>query len=75
MSSSNTNVQEHQPMLCREEAHTIQAPQANDHLWLTISLMVLCHLMCCNLMGALCLMPALICASLVWLGGYDGWVQ
>ena len=68
ISSQNTNVVELQPMGSQQQPHTIQVvqpPQANDHLWFTIALMVLCFLMCCNATGALCLMPALICASLV----------
>lgn len=48
----------------------VQAPQANDHFYFTVALICAC-LLCGNvtggitLFGAVCLVPALICAAVV----------
>ena len=43
----------------------VPKPQANDHLYLTVALIFLCLLLNCNTLGALCLIPGLICAAVV----------
>ena len=45
--------------------HMVQRLQANDHFYLTAVLMCLCLLLGFNVVGALCLMPALLCAAVV----------
>ena len=63
---SNVNTVTMQPM-SEQQAGGLQAmdrPKSNDYFYLTASLMFLC-LLTCNHLGALCLMPALICASMV----------
>ena len=56
-----------QPMSGQQPVNVqvVPKPQANDHLYLTVALMVLCLLLCCNTLGALCLVPGLISAAVV----------
>ena len=63
--TNNTTVVEMQPMGGQPQIVQVPPRQANDHLWLTMALMFLCLVLCCNGLGALCLMPGLICAALV----------
>ena len=53
-----------QPMSQQQQPVCVQPMVPNDHLCFTVALMFLC-LLTCNYLGALCLMPALICASKV----------
>ena len=64
--TSNTNVVELQPMSGQQPViQVVPRPQANDHLYLTVALMLLCLLLGCNTIGALSLIPGLICAAVV----------
>ena len=61
------NAIELQP-LANQQPMTIQVvpqPVSNDHLFFIMGLMFVFVFVCCNPLGAICLMPALICATMV----------
>ena len=60
-----SNVIELEPMEAQPIVQVEIPPKANDNLFFTMALIFLCFLMCFNVAGALCLMPGLICATLV----------
>lgn len=62
-----SNVIELQPH-ANQQPMTIQVvprPVSNDHLFFTMGLMFFFVFVCGNPLGACCLMPALICATMV----------
>jgi Mg2+ and Co2+ transporter CorA len=66
MSSNTTNVVGVQPVAGLHPNNIQVVPrQANDHLWLTIALIFVCFMLGCNWLGALALIPGLICAAVV----------
>ena len=77
ISSSNTSAVELQSMASMQPAtqpHQSATPpsppapkKANDHYYVTVSLIFIATFVCCNWLAALILAPALICAGIVSL--------
>ncbi len=65
MSSNKASyVVEMQPTVQRQ-LQMVPKSQANDHLWLTMSLIFFFFTCCFNVVGIISLVPGLICASVV----------